>query len=188
MINYHYQSCQYGKPAHEGHPPPPSIGGPKRVGLLFTLHHDLHEKEPKLQKATMMSMKVHVSSVHAPIYITAASPTTTWSGCTLPWPETSRITKFWFLEISWCTNKWQSLCCPFTTMLHIWQYFDYLNVRNWHWQVDGDSAVSHRAGAWRNKAHSHTPQPSCCACTSSALFRQARVECETALAPRWTIT
>ena len=36
----------------------------KRV--LFTLHHDLQEKEPKLQKATMMSMsmimKVHVSS------------------------------------------------------------------------------------------------------------------------------
>ena len=40
----------------------------KRV--LFTLHHDLQEKEPKLQKATMMStsMKVHVSSLHAPIY------------------------------------------------------------------------------------------------------------------------
>ena len=26
------------------------------------------EKEPKLQKATKMSMKVHVSSLHAPIY------------------------------------------------------------------------------------------------------------------------
>ena len=36
--------------------------------ILFTLHHDLQKKEPKLQKGTMMSMKVHVPSLHAPIY------------------------------------------------------------------------------------------------------------------------
>ena len=51
-----------------------SKGNPLKMGtvplmrVLFTLHHDLQEKEPKLQKATMMSMKVHVSSLHAPIY------------------------------------------------------------------------------------------------------------------------
>ena len=44
-------------------------GGPFNFkSVLFTLHHDLQEKEPKLQNATMMSMKVHVSSLHAPIY------------------------------------------------------------------------------------------------------------------------
>ena len=56
-----YFAFQYGKvPAHEG---------PPLKSVLFTLHHNLiQEKEPKLQKATMMSMKVHVSSLHAPIY------------------------------------------------------------------------------------------------------------------------
>ena len=34
----------------------------------FHFASGLQEKEPKLQKATMMSMKVHVSSLHAPIY------------------------------------------------------------------------------------------------------------------------
>ena len=34
----------------------------------------------------------------------------------------------------------------------------------------GDCAVSHRAGALRNKAHTH--RRACCACISSALFRQ----------------
>ena len=34
----------------------------------FHFASQLQEKEPKLQKATMMSMKVHVSSLHAPIY------------------------------------------------------------------------------------------------------------------------
>ena len=60
-----------GIPPQEGDSPSkggPGAGAPlKRV--LFTLHHDLQDKEPKLQKATMMSMKVHVSSLHAPIYI-----------------------------------------------------------------------------------------------------------------------
>ena len=55
-----WMQCQYGKPAHEGDSP--SRGGfPLKRGtvplkrVLFTLHHDLQKKEPKLQKATMMS-------------------------------------------------------------------------------------------------------------------------------------
>ena len=48
-------------------PHEPGPGAPLKRDL-FTLHHDLQKKEPKLQKATMMSMKVHVSSLHAPIY------------------------------------------------------------------------------------------------------------------------
>ena len=55
-----YLVTQYGKIFKRGTVPL------KRV--LFTLQHDLQEKEPKLQKATMNSMKVHVSSLHAPIY------------------------------------------------------------------------------------------------------------------------
>ena len=65
-LGYSASAIQYRKPSL---PLMRGTGGPplKRV-LNFTLHHDLHEKEPKLQKATMMSMKVHVSSLHAPIY------------------------------------------------------------------------------------------------------------------------
>ena len=51
-----------------GTPPQKGDRGPPLKSVLFTLHHDLQEKEPKLQKVTMMSMKVHVSSLHAPIY------------------------------------------------------------------------------------------------------------------------
>ena len=42
-------------------------GGPPQEGS-FHFASRLQEKEPKLQKVTMMSMKVHVSSLHAPIY------------------------------------------------------------------------------------------------------------------------
>ena len=42
-------------------------GGPPQEGS-FHFASRLQEKEPKLQKTTMMSMKVHVSSLHAPIY------------------------------------------------------------------------------------------------------------------------
>ena len=42
-------------------------GGPPQEGS-FHFASRLQEKEPKLQKATKMSMKAHVSSLHAPIY------------------------------------------------------------------------------------------------------------------------
>ena len=52
---------QSGKPAHEG-------GPILKRGARVTLHHDLQVKEPFSQKTTMMSMKVHVSSLLPPIY------------------------------------------------------------------------------------------------------------------------
>ena len=42
--------------------------GAPLMRVRFTLHHDLQVKEPFLQKTTMMSMKVHVSSLLPPIY------------------------------------------------------------------------------------------------------------------------
>ena len=42
--------------------------GAPLMRVHFTLHHDLQVKEPFLQKTTMMSMKVHVSSLLPPIY------------------------------------------------------------------------------------------------------------------------
>ena len=82
-----YLVTQYGKPAHEGDFP--SRGGfPLKIfkrgtvplkRVLFTLQHDLQEKEPKLQKATMIqaySMKVQLTMcllyLHAPIYRNSA--------------------------------------------------------------------------------------------------------------------
>ena len=71
-VQYPYQYREYGKPAHEGDSPSkgglsPSWGG---GGGSFHVASRLQENEPKLQKATMsmMSMKVHVSFIHAPIY------------------------------------------------------------------------------------------------------------------------
>ena len=42
--------------------------GASLMRVRFTLHHDLQVKDPFLQKTTMMSMKVHVSSLLPPIY------------------------------------------------------------------------------------------------------------------------